>query len=150
MPAVDASAGLGYAQMSRVCRDVCNVHRDAGQAVSTGQRGTGRVCAQGTCAMQAMMRAQGVQGCASCRCLSGAMRCARGVRAGDTRGVWGPDHVAVLAGTQCQCVLVEMGSPLPLNMGLTLQTPRQPWLANCPKESSMKKRGMPQNTSMMK
>lgn len=46
--------------------------------------------------------------------------------------------------------LVGTDSPLPLNMGLTLQTPRQPWLANCPKESSMKKRGMPQNTSMMK
>lgn len=121
----------------------------------TEQRGTVWVCAQGTCAMQAVMcvqgvRVQGVRGCASRRCLCGAMRCARGVHAGDTQGVWGPDHVAVLAGTQCQCVLVGMGSPLPLNIGLTLQTPRQPWLANCPKESSMKKRGMPQNTSMMK
>lgn len=38
----------------------------------------------------------------------------------------------------------------PLKMGQTFQTPRQPWLANCPKESSMKKSGMPQNTSMMK
>lgn len=38
----------------------------------------------------------------------------------------------------------------PLNIGLIRHTPRQPWLANWPKESSMKKRGIPQNISMMK
>lgn len=35
-------------------------------------------------------------------------------------------------------------------MGLIFHTPRQPRLANWPKDSSRKKRGMPQNTSMMK
>lgn len=147
MPAVDASAGLGYEQeMCCLCRDVCNVcrGREAGCVcraprprvpVHTGDPRHARHACVGLCEPQV-----------------GATWCARGVRARDTRGVQGPYHMpgAVPVGVPCWHVPVGMGSSLPLNMGLTLQTPRQPWLANCPKESSMKKRGMPQNTSMMK
>lgn len=48
------------------------------------------------------------------------------------------------------CMYTPPTKASPLNMGLILQTPRQPWLANWPKESSMKKRGIPQKISMMK
>ncbi len=52
-------------------------------------------------------------------------------------------------------IFLVVTSPLtasrsPLNMGLTFQTPRHPREVNCPKESSRKNKGMPQNTSMMK